>query len=46
MTRLSTLTLTVVLSVNFSAFSHAEDIGLATGYPPYQFSENGDHCGV
>ncbi|MCJ8317336.1 transporter substrate-binding domain-containing protein [Idiomarina sp.] len=45
MSRLSTLTLTAVLSLSFLAFSHAEDIGLATGYPPYQFSENGDIVG-
>ena len=45
MKRLSTLTLTAIVSLSFSTFSHAEDIGLATGYPPYQFSENGDIVG-
>ncbi|KPD22054.1 transporter substrate-binding domain-containing protein [Idiomarina zobellii] len=45
MSRLSTLTLTAFLSLSSSAFSNAEDIGLATGYPPYQFAENGELTG-
>lgn len=41
----STLLASAVLSFTFAAVSPAEEVGMATGYPPFQFTQDSDAVG-
>lgn len=39
------LAVSLLLNVSVSASGHADEIGMATGYPPFQFSRDGESVG-
>lgn len=41
----STLAASVLLSFTFAAVSPAEEVGMASGYPPFQFTQDSDSVG-